>query len=66
LLCTSSKDEQKKQRTKTTKKAKKINYCLYRKKVRMDGEAGHSRDKKDTVGTEMTVCKGNRCKMNDR
>lgn len=36
------------------------------KRVRMEGEAGQLRHSKDTVGTEKTICKDNRYKMNDR
>lgn len=32
----------------------------------MEGEAGQLRDNKNTVGTEKTICKYNRCKINDR
>lgn len=36
------------------------------KRVRIEGEAAQLRDNKGTVGTEKTICKDNRCKMNDR
>lgn len=36
------------------------------KRVRMEGETGQLRENKDTVGTEKTICKDNRCKMTDR
>ena len=56
-------EEEMKKMNQNSEKGKEINYSFYRR-VRMKAEARQLRDYENAVGTEKTLFKGNRCKIN--